>query len=846
MADSYRQDENVLSIYIYKLNTQKRIENLVIPDDIREGICLKTVTSVKIDCENQYDEGDTRIVRKDILVSIEAIVNQTSVTTLDTFREIHGVSSNKESTFAGSNITGPVTSNILRGGNKLNNTNLDTNGLIAYLHSFLSCQGVVIDLSNYPGQMRNIVPSKSSSPIPKGWLVDTYNGPKPLSLQIQSLPGGNDFRIVWKVKYSIGPRESYELYDLDTAAKYDISSEMRLDIDEESDLQIIISGTIYGTTPADLFLARRQLQFEISNKSTKINVLGDDEKVKTIDTYTQFNGFLRKTTFDIEKNGRTAKFSITFTQIKSNSAFPYGIRKIDFKHTVQSTLFGDAMQGAGMVSWLNTFNGKIRIPNRFHAAYAWYILWYLIAQRTRKLKSFTIDKTSKKSAASQITGAINKAATDDETETRNTIKAICTKVKLTNDVFNRELSFDLDYLVVCPLNYVFSATCFFERLNNDYHRRYSMPITEDGQLNKDYRPEKLSTQWDKWLDSTRPNFDPTIPSNKSQALSNMLYDGSGIEITESASEINPFEKHEGRYDTDLQRHSFVTLIADRYEKDPDYKNENVDIDTPVESYTMPNPSKITSEKVATTRFIKNTETNQTLKDSTDPQLAENVNTDESFLEIIDDTIDPRFSWIKFEEEYHVSETHPTIPVEGLNGADVAWHGEEKLYRQFVNNPETNVFDNLNAVAPPDIPSSIPDPAAETEHRLASGMYANAGATDPNNPEALLVDYDPNHPESQNPMIRKTYALKGSRYFVTVKGRAIRAQYPISIPTVISIAGAPAIKVGTGRSMLKPMGLQGSTPIYAASWEQTYTVDKSLLNEDILTKIESTGSSILYT
>lgn len=851
MADSYRQDENVLGIYIYKLNTQKRIENLIIPDDIREGICLKTVTGVKLDTELQYDEGDTRVIRKDTTVTIEAIVNQNAITTLDTFREVYGTGAGKESTFAGPNITGPVTSNIIRGGSKFNNVNLDTNGLITYLTAFLSTQGLVIDLSNYPGPVRNVIPSSSiagTTPLEKGWLVDTYNGPKPLSLQIEPLPGGNDFRMVWKVKYSISGKEYYAIY---AGFNYDISSELRIDVDEEGDLQIVVAGTIYAATPKDLYAGRNQVFVDILAKDVKRLVPDDDnEGSKWVDKWTQKNGFNIKSSFNIEKNGRTAKFSITYTHVKSNSAYPLGIRRIDFKHTLQSSLFGEQMQGGGMVTWLNSFNGKIRIPHRFNAGYGWYVLWYLIAERTRKLKSFAITKKSKNPVADAITSEINKKATTDETEARSAIKAICTKVKLTHDVFNRELAFDLDYLVVCPLNYVFSATCFFERLNNDYYRRYSMPITEDGQLNKDYRPAELSKQWQTWNKSKHPSwgFDPELPEKYRQGNPELtdMHDNTGINVIESASEIDPFDKGEGRFNKELQKHSFVVEVTDPREKDPDYWTPGLGIDDATQSYTVPSPGKMNPQKITSTRYINPADNKNTIGATSKPQYAENVNTNENFLEIVEDKIDPRFSWIKFEEEYHVSETHPTIPVEGLNGADVSWHGEEKLYRQFVNNPETNVFENFNTIAPPDVPASIPDPAGETEHRLASGMYAASLGSDPNNPGGLLTAYDPNHPEAGNPMTRKTYALKGSRYFVTVKGQAIRAQYPISIPTVISIAGAPAIKVGNGKSMLKPMGLQGTTPIYAAAWEQTYTVDKSLLNEDILTKIESTGASILYT
>lgn len=878
MADSFRQDENCLSIFIYKPNKQKPIESLVIPDDIREAVELKTVSKVSIDSTIVYDEGDTRPIKKEMTVTIEAIVNQTSVTLLSSFYENNNPSAIREAVVYPA--TGVGTTVNPRGGNKLNNVNLDTGTLITMLDSFLSTPGSIIDLSNYPGPMRNIVSGVSNVPVinsgftnqvTSGLLVDSYNGPKPLSLKVETLPGGNDFRLIWKVKYELSMQDKFAQstftstdlsasaigLDASALALIDVSSELRLDIDKHGDLEIIVAGTLYAPNPHLLYKARGYLDIityplqsdfkQFQNQSfnpLKIPAPASNKEAYR-DVFAQVNGFEKSVTFNVERNGRSAKFTIKYTQIKSNSAFPLGIRDIEFNHTLESSLFGDAMQGAGMVSWKNSFSGKIKIPARFHASYAWFVVWYLIAERTRKLKRFTSAKDASK-ALSSLQSQVNLDTTGQPDTSRNKISAICTRVKLKHSVYSREFGFDIDYLVLCPLNYVFSATCFFERLNNDYSRRYSMPADTDTQgLSKKYRPALLSAQWLKWMKSVDPayGFDPTQDDGFNPDRKNrQFYDNAGTEIVEGGHEINPFRMYQGR--DVVQTHAFVTTVIDPNEEDPDYADPAVEIDDIVEWSSVPSPTKAKEGTIETVRYLSSTTDNTNTRQ--DPIASSGKNSNRYLLEMEDQKVDPRFSWIKYEETYELSETHPTIPVEGLNGADVSWHGEEKLYREYVSDPpDADIFENPETVSPPSKPYNIPDPSAETTFRKASGMYAISGAANPDG-GYNTSGYNPNHPENLNPVVRKTYALKGTRYYITVRGHAIRAQYPIPIPTVISIAGAPAIKVGTGRSMLTPMGVQGSTPIYSAAWEQTYTVDKSLLNEDILSKLESTGASILYT
>ena len=94
--------------------------------------------------------------------------------------------------------------------------------------------------------------------------------------------------------------------------------------------------------------------------------------------------------------------------------------------------------------------------------------------------------------------------------------------------------------------------------------------------------------------------------------------------------------------------------------------------------------------------------------------------------------------------------------------------------------------------------------------------------------------------------RKTYAIAPQRYYLKVKGVAVRAKYKIPIPAVITIAGEKAVRVGNGRFKHKCItGSEADTPYYMAMWEQTYTVDKTVTAQDIMDSIHDTGASAVY-
>lgn len=860
-----RFNDSFLQIYIYKMKSQKLRHDWVFPDDIRESVVLKTVTKVTTDSEIIYDEGDIRPVRKDIVLTIEAIIAQNNNSTFDETWEYKDYSSG----FIADNIVPPNgdesyhTNTPLRGGNPLNNRGRDTLAVMAFFERFLSTTGLVLDLSHYPSVASLIVPSKRVSTYTTGFLVDSFNGPKPLSIQTVPLPGGNDFKLIWKVKYSVSLLPGDENYGSELSigkdSDYALSAETRLDIDEHGDIEITVHGTVFAANPRSLYIARKHLYTQFVQYITYISSdtieeeapqLFDDNDEDDQRVSAQYNGFHRKITFNVEKSGRTAKFTVVYTQIKSNSALPIGIRSMDFDQEISSSLFGtDVKQGAGFMSWRNVFSGRVSIPHRINANYVWFIIFYLLAEKNRKTRTFS-KKESLPTNSKEMTTAYN-AARDIGTDTAITsaIKAIPTSMRIRHKHFKREVDFTIEYLLICPLEYVMSYSCIFERCNNDYYKRFLLPRETDGSLSQVYEPAFLTSQWKRWQKSTlvEMQFDPSSPDATSGLNPDpkelKFMDNSGIDIRRMPNENDPFYQTRQPFFLNSWRNiiTFQSTIIDPNEKDPDYQ-DNYDVEAgllpKVPTFNMPGtsggpinpyntlPEEIVSnpETVGEIQYVSNQDNNAFLSQYETSPIHSEINTDLATWIVPNTYMDPRFTWVKFDEEYELRTTHPTVPTESLSPVNQDWHTEPDLYKQYVNNG------TVDTPLPPDIPDPILNPAAVIDSKKASGI---SGYRD--TPEEIA---------SISPS-RKTYAVKASRYYLTVRGQAMRVQYPISEPTVISIAGKPAVKYGDGRFLLKPMGQQGSMPLYLALWEQTYTVDTNLEREDILTSIVTTGAQHFY-
>jgi hypothetical protein len=157
-------------------------------------------------------------------------------------------------------------------------------------------------------------------------------------------------------------------------------------------------------------------------------------------------------------------------------------------------------------------------------------------------------------------------------------------------------------------------------------------------------------------------------------------------------------------------------------------------------------------------------------------------------------IDPRYSWIKYDNDFEIEEDTNSIPVSYLEEPDPTYYtSTDGSY----SNRETSGF-------------------------VYNGKTTNVSQT---NPPAVI-------------------ARGHSTYFVRMTGHAIRTNYKIPLPIVVTVAGRTVKRVG-GKVSHKQIGA-GDYPVYVAKWDILYCVEGGdIYNEDIANSIVTTGSPSHY-
>jgi hypothetical protein len=81
----------------------------------------------------------------------------------------------------------------------------------------------------------------------------------------------------------------------------------------------------------------------------------------------------------------------------------------------------------------------------------------------------------------------------------------------------------------------------------------------------------------------------------------------------------------------------------------------------------------------------------------------------------------------------------------------------------------------------------------------------------------------------------------SQFKVRMRGYAIRAKHKIPIPVVVSVGGQSAYRTGIIEYNQEQIS-QGEVPVYMATWDVVYNVDKDIHSQDLFNSIQSNGAS----
>lgn len=683
------------------------------------------------------------------------------------------------------------------------------------------------------------------------------NGLKTLEFEVEDAPGVHHIKCMWRFKVvrhvtnkteaiahndtnnfptEIGTTPGGSpIYETEPSNVPIISSEVRLTIDEDGDIAILVSGSLYSKSKDSVFQGRKHLIVEIERKLIgEVDYpLNDQYETASFTGTTVINGFERHIEYNIDKTGLMAKFTLKYKSIKSNNALPLGIRDIEFDQTIKSDLFGkDPMAGAGFQTWRQSFFGKIKLPPRMSATYAWFIMHGLLIQQLRK-SSYIYSRK-------EVDDGIG------QTESANSLcRALPLSVKIKHRHFAREVSFNMDYILISPINMILNSSCIFNRINIDY----------DNDKNKtdSYRPLPLSQQWRRWSRSDNPqNFFRPF-GNLPAALIPFEYypnnhsDRSGLEVTRTThfdnADAGGLYYSLNRY----QKTSFITTQIDPTDFDFEYSH-NYKYELPgFVGWTEGTLSPTNDDGVAVSPPIGV----PTIEQQDKSGLAQrglalstlsnyNRGSKPAVLpSYINGTPDPAYTWVMHNQTYEIIEKNQTQTIEAILPLTEKDYTNPMLSSIY----EIEKQEDGNYSAPTTLNDLKKAELRKVRVLTDSNMIGRVAGND-------TIDFEEVPELEEDPVItsinsRKTIASKAPRYYLRVRGQAIRSFYKIPTPEIIMIAGKPAIRHGNARvhhSLLNP---GSDIPVYMAMWDQTYTIDGSVITEDLLSSIESTGASILY-
>jgi hypothetical protein len=190
-----------------------------------------------------------------------------------------------------------------------------------------------------------------------------------------------------------------------------------------------------------------------------------------------FQGMYQTKSTHQSMDGRTLTFESRYREIPSDSAFAPFTRNIEATDDLSSSLIPD-----GFYKWHRRIAAKITLPARIHKAWAWVIFKKILAERLRNM-----EQVPKAKAEDMLKPA------NQETAAAPAAWYLCMKMKFTNSLYSRVMSFDFEYLLISTLEKLLSRTLIMSRVNSGFRLN---PGT--GVIEATSSPTSLSDQWVVW------------------------------------------------------------------------------------------------------------------------------------------------------------------------------------------------------------------------------------------------------------------------------------------------------------------------------------------------------------
>lgn len=204
-------------------------------------------------------------------------------------------------------------------------------------------------------------------------------------------------------------------------------------------------------------------------------------------------GFTRTQKYKFRKSKREIEYTIIDREQKSDNPMFPTIVKADVSHTVSSNLLGsDPFEGQGFRTWNNVFDGTITVRPGVWKGWAWIAMMNIIRQRMYRTAPFTGETFG------ALKDSVSAIKPDTDTELKKIeAKHLLHKISIKENIYNRETSFNMSYMVVTNLNQLFFRTGLFYPVHiawNGFGLPAALGITPEKIF--DASPLPYNQQWD--------------------------------------------------------------------------------------------------------------------------------------------------------------------------------------------------------------------------------------------------------------------------------------------------------------------------------------------------------------
>lgn len=285
---------------------------------------------------------------------------------------------------------------------------------------------------------------------------DLTFGPHPQETTVTPLVTNQAISIEWTVITNISHCSSVYVQNL-----LQFTSELDVDIDNEGNLTFV-----------------QKAIYEASQRIPDLSAFNATMNTFARQAGASFQGMYQTKSTHLSMDGRTATFEARYTEIPSDSAFHPFTRNIDLTDDMSSDLMG-----GGFYKWSRKFTATITLPARIHKGWAWTVFKKILAERLRNLQQ--LDKKKAKDALKPAN------QNNDNNGAKNWY--LCIKMKITNKVYTRSMSFDFEYLMCTSLDKLLSRSLICSRVNTGFKANPA-----NGNAQEVTTPVTLSDQWFIW------------------------------------------------------------------------------------------------------------------------------------------------------------------------------------------------------------------------------------------------------------------------------------------------------------------------------------------------------------